>query len=130
MLAFARLRASRNDIPDMPFTLGTGHMVSCVRYGLYLAARHQRLVGEMHTRGFNPTRSALCVKDFPEEAREIPSADYIDSARKIVQARITQRLRTARRTPTWTNREKPHWISNEETSTCPTTPQNGNLPRR
>ena len=90
MIALAHKRGSR--IPDVPFTLGTGHMLSCVRYGAHLAVRHQALVAEMLRRGYKPTMPAVTVDQFPQLCRHEPSQVWVDAAVPIVKARIAERL--------------------------------------
>jgi hypothetical protein len=111
MVAFAHLRANRNTIPSdlLAFCLNTGHMVSCVRYGEYLAFRHQQLVAEMQWRGFEPGRPAVQVSDFPRAARHTPAQHWLDAAVPLSRARIIERLRTMKRTPVWTKRQRPAW---------------------
>lgn len=92
MIALAHARGSR--IPDVPFTLNSGHMLSCLRYGAYLASRHQWLVAEMVARGYAPSMPAVAVDQFPESCRHLPSQSWLDAARPIVLARITARLAT------------------------------------
>jgi deoxyribonuclease (pyrimidine dimer) len=90
MIALAHARGSR--IPDVPFTLNAGHMLSCVRYGAHLAERHQALVAEMLRRGYRPSMPAVRADQFPEACRNSPTQAWIDAARPIVLARIQERL--------------------------------------
>jgi hypothetical protein len=88
--------------PDVAFCLNTGHMKSCVRYGAYLAARHQRLVDEMQYRGFTPTHPA--AKTYQFRFAYTPLPEWIAAAFVTVSPRILERLGTMARGPKWTNR--------------------------
>lgn len=106
MVAFSH---TTSVIPDVPFTLNTGHMKSCVRYGAFLASRHASLVAEMQSRGFVPRNTPIQPHDFSPACRHTPAAQWILDAYWIVVARIRDRLSTMRRAPTWTKRERPEW---------------------
>ena len=101
MIALAHARGSR--VPNVPFTLNAGHMLSCLRYGAYLASRHQALVAEMIARGYTPSMPAVTIEQFPESCRHHPSQSWLDAARPIVLARVTARLATYYSRVTHTN---------------------------
>lgn len=94
-----------------PFTLNTGHMLSMVRIGAYLADRHAALIAEMRIRRFDPQHPAVRVEQFPATCRERPSDDWLAAAREIVKARIVERLTTMKRPPRWTSRRVPDWAA-------------------
>jgi hypothetical protein len=99
MVAFAH---KRQDAPDVPFTLNRGHMVSCVRYGAYLADRHACIIHEMKRRGFNPAIPSVQAADFPEACRHRPSIAWLEEAAEIVGGRIRERLAGMKRRPRFT----------------------------
>lgn len=90
MIALAHRHSS--NMPDMPFTLGKGHMLSCLRYGAHLANRHQALVTEMVSRGYKPSMGAVVVEQFPVTGRYEPSQEWIEAAAILVRERIEIRL--------------------------------------
>ena len=108
MVAFSH---RTKDIPDQDFTLNTGHMRSCVRYGAYLADRHALLIEEMKVRGFNANLPPIYATSFPPDARRWPSQAWLALAVPIVRQRIAERIKTMRRQPTWTNRIRPAWTT-------------------
>lgn len=105
MAAYSRLCLQRGNEYDMPFTLGAGHMKSCMRYGEYLAARHVEILVEMRFRGFKPSYDAI----YNFAYWHMPSGDWIIAATKLVRTRIFDRLHAMKREPTWTDRSRPLW---------------------
>lgn len=98
-----------DNVPDRDFTLNTGHMWSCARYGAYLAIRHQGIVTELRYRGFRPCFIALTPTDFPAYAQRYPSQAWLDMAMRIARVRIIERLRRMKRVPMWSKRTRPLW---------------------
>ncbi len=94
---------------DMDFRLNAGHMKSCVRYGAYLAERHEKLVEEMRHRGFKPKLPPVKQDQFPSYCQRYPSVPWLASAEVLVRVRITNRLMTMKRQPTWSKQERPPW---------------------
>jgi hypothetical protein len=107
MAAFSHQRAG--NVPRVPFTLGKGHMLSCVRYGAYLAARHHWIVEEMAHRGFIAMHDPVMVYDFHEACIYAPDTEWLVAAIDTVRARIIERLATMKRSPRWTNSLRPFW---------------------
>jgi hypothetical protein len=104
------VKFSQTAVPvDIDFCLNTGHMKSVVRYGGYLADRHAQLINEMRYRGFTPNHPAVSRDMFPDGSRYYPSQEWLDQAFRVVSSRINERLRTMKRSPTWTNRTRPTW---------------------
>lgn len=101
--------AKTKTIRNVDFTLNTGHMKSCARYGAYLADRHAELIAEMRHRGFKPNMPAVRREAFRSEAGYFPSQAWLALAAAIVRPRIIDRIRTMKN-PAWTNRERPTWI--------------------
>lgn len=93
--------------PTAP-TLGAGHMAYFLPFGDYLRHRWNLLRAEMVYRGMAPT---LEWRPYPEELRGPgPSFEVVGVARRLLQARILERLSTMRQ-PTWTRRDVPAWTS-------------------
>jgi hypothetical protein len=72
------------------FTLGKGHMLFFIDKGEYIRKRFERLVTEMHLRGFNTTL------EWRDQWRSEPSLNNDwspdDRVRKIVSERIKDRM--------------------------------------
>ncbi len=101
MVAFSH---SVKTVPDVDFTLNTGHMKSCVRYGVYLADRHQELITELRYRGFSPNFPPISYSAFSARCHYYPSQAWLTLASNIVRPRIASRLTTMKRAPAWTRR--------------------------
>lgn len=109
MRAFALKRLARyHDIGPCPtkFTLGTGHMAFFVPYGHYLETRWKSLCAEMQYRGFHVSFSWI---DYPFNHHM--DTMHIAKGRELLQKRITERLSSMKRKPTWTKRIMPGWIN-------------------
>ena len=89
------------------FCLGKGHVLWCAQYPRLLADRFAGLVNEMQTRGFKPLY--LTAPQVAQSATRLPDVRQIADARKIVIARIRDRLSTMKRVPKWTRRSPPNW---------------------
>lgn len=89
--------------PPPHFKLGSGHVLWCAQWQGYLANRYLTIVEEMRQRGF-----AVRYPDPPPWALsgEWPPPGEVQRARPIVQSRLTERLATMRRTPTWYGKPK------------------------
>ena len=108
MRAFAHERYARfgrvGPRPTEP-TLGTGHMAFWLPYGIDLMMRYNDLCAEMRRRGFRPKLEwrgymfQLLLLTPEEES----------ACRALLIPRIQDRLRTMKRTPTWTNAQRPAW---------------------
>lgn len=90
--------------PTTP-TLGTGHMAFWLPYGPALEAHYNATCDEMRRRGFRPTlewRGYMFQELYltPEEEA---------ACRALLIPRIRERLAAMKRTPTWTNSQRPEW---------------------
>lgn len=109
MVAFCQKRLDKyGDIGPHFYnpTLGTGHMSYFLPYGNTLCLRYSSIVHEMCIRGFSP--SYVIPLRYPGPMGTIPEYDHA-RWRSILIPRIRLRLSQMKRTPTWTNSERPSW---------------------
>lgn len=89
------------------FKLGTGHVLWCVQYKGMLADRYKAIVAEKVHRNAKTISYPNCPDGVEDGAR--PSERQLAKARKEVQVRINERLKTMKN-PKWTNRSVPDWV--------------------
>ena len=110
MVAFCvqRLAKYRGELGprfDYP-TLGEGHMSYFLPYGDSLCIRQAGIVLELQRRGFSPEHTGPLV--YPGPMGRFP-VEHCQPWRAILIPRITERLKTMKRKPTWTKSTRPYW---------------------
>ena len=94
--------------PTRP-TLGKGHVLFFLPFGMYLHRRFCALCDELVFRGRSPT---LDWRRYPEAwtSGDVP-LDLQEAGGVLLRARIRERLATMRRPPVWTRRDVPAWCA-------------------